>query len=383
MSHRCWREGLVASFSEYQFTELVLPPRYFSWRIRGNGLSFAETISNLSHRFDLVLATSMVDLSTLKGICPHIAHVPSILYFHENQFEFPLSEHVKQGARGSIEPQMVNLYAALAADHLLFNSEFNLSSFLSGVDELLKKMPDFVPQNTIQQISDKASIVPVGMPLDLDGLSTEKALNKAVKQDAYDAIVVVWNHRWEYDKGPERLLNLVKALPESGAWCFHIVGQTFSKIPSAFDEIHALLIERGWLGQWGTVERREDYIDLLRNSDIVLSTSLHDFQGLSILEAIACGCEPLVPNRLAYPEYVPRDNRYTSSLADASSEANFAAAKLLCLADRVANQITDRYLPPTAAVSGFGFNSLSEFSWSVLKARYKSVFERTAALSVR
>ena len=47
-------------------------------------------------------------------------------------------------------------------------------------------------------------------------------------------------------------------------------------------------------------------------SDFVVSTSLHDFQGLSILEAVSRGCLPLLPKRVVYPEYFserPRPNR--------------------------------------------------------------------------
>src|SRR5690606_31607509 len=40
-SHRRWREGLVRELPQHAWTVLALPPRHFSWRIRGNALSWA------------------------------------------------------------------------------------------------------------------------------------------------------------------------------------------------------------------------------------------------------------------------------------------------------------------------------------------------------
>jgi hypothetical protein len=64
MSHRCWRRGLVKAFPEYEWTVLTLPPRHFSWRIRGNGLTWAFSKRRaLSRPYDLVITTSMTDLA--------------------------------------------------------------------------------------------------------------------------------------------------------------------------------------------------------------------------------------------------------------------------------------------------------------------------------
>ena len=38
---------------------------------------------------------------------------------------------------------------------------------------------------------------------------------------------------------------------------------------------------------------------------MVVSTSTHEFFGISMLEAIHCGCHPVLPNRLTYPELIP------------------------------------------------------------------------------
>ncbi|MCP4709148.1 MAG: glycosyltransferase family 4 protein [Planctomycetes bacterium] len=43
----------------------------------------------------------------------------------------------------------------------------------------------------------------------------------------------------------------------------------------------------------------------MARSDIVVSTARHEFYGLSVLEAAAARCYPLLPNRLSYPELIP------------------------------------------------------------------------------
>ena len=70
---------------------------------RGNPLSWAVSErAELERDYDLVVATSMVDLATLKGLVPSLANTPSVVYFHENQFAYPLSAE----QHNSIEPQM-------------------------------------------------------------------------------------------------------------------------------------------------------------------------------------------------------------------------------------------------------------------------------------
>ena len=86
-SHRLWHENLARMMPEHEWTPLALAPRNFSWRLRGNALSFAfGERETLSRPYDLMIATSMVDLSTLRGFMPALAAIPTLLYFHENQY---------------------------------------------------------------------------------------------------------------------------------------------------------------------------------------------------------------------------------------------------------------------------------------------------------
>jgi hypothetical protein len=135
-SHAYWADWLVNKFKDFQWHKVELPGRHFRWRIRGNPLSWLHKLPD--NKPDLILATSMVDLATLKGLHPYLANTPCVYYFHENQFAYPVSKTQID----SVEPKMVQLYGALAADKVLFNSKYNRDTFLNGVEELLKKLPD-------------------------------------------------------------------------------------------------------------------------------------------------------------------------------------------------------------------------------------------------
>lgn len=313
-SHRRWRKQLVASQPAFDWQILTLPARFFRWRIRGNALTWLNE-PLMQQRWDLLLVTSMVDLVSVRGLHPHLAATPAVLYMHENQFAYPES----QGQHASVDPQMVNLYSALAADVVLFNSDWNRRSFLEGVAKLYRKLPDGVPIGTLDQLADKSQVLPV--PLE-DRLFVDrtKPLSRACPH-------LLWNHRWEYDKGPDRLLLLLDELESRGQdFRLSVVGHTFRKQPDAFNAIrqrHGCRLEH-----WGFLPQRSDYDQLLQQADVVISSALHDFQGLSMLEAMASGCRALAPDRLAYPEYVPSSQLYPSVPDDAQAEAHGAADRL-------------------------------------------------------
>jgi glycosyltransferase involved in cell wall biosynthesis len=329
-SHRRWHQGMVACLP-FNFTVLTLPARNFSWRIRGNALTWAlgNRSALTAKKWDIIIATSMVDLATLKGLLPEWALIPSIVYFHENQFVFPLTRFAHPG----IEPQMVTLFSALAASKIVFNSAYNKNTFLDGVHELLKKMPDHVPNNIVTLINEKSTVLPV--PIEQCYFDLKKKRNSIGNGEHNNPrpLQILWNHRWEYDKGPDRLLEIIRFLANNFSnlsLCWNIVGQQFRKLPAEFSAIKALLEEKKWLGHWGYLPLA-DYQHVLQNSDIALATSIHEFQGLAVLEAVAAGCIPLVPNRLAYPEFFDKAFLYRVShhKDEIEEEAHDAAQKIV------------------------------------------------------
>lgn len=349
-SHRRWREGLIAHFPGHDWRVLTLPPRHFSWRIRGNSLTWAFTErAALEAGYDLIVATSMVDLSPLKGLVPALADVPSIVYFHENQFAYPRSERQFE----SVDPQVVTLYTALAADRLAFNSDYNRRTFLDGVERLLARFPDAVPAGIVHRLTGRGVVLPV--PLDEACFASPRAAPSTA-----DPLHVIWNHRWEYDKGPDRLLAVAERLLRRGvAFELSVLGERFRHRPDAFAALRERLDRSpGRLRHWGYIESPEAYRAHLRTGDVILSTALHDFQGLSVLEAVAGGCVPLVPDRMVYPERFAPGFLYPSAVDDPDREADGVAAAI----DGLARQKRAGSLPAPPPVEDLG--------WPALAGRY-------------
>lgn len=298
MSHRHWAEGLQQQFAEFDWRCLALPPRHFSWRIRGNPLTWLGQESEcLADEHDLVVATSMVDLATLVGLFPSLGRARKVVYFHENQFAYPLPK----GQRVQAEPLMVNLYAALAADVAVFNSAHNRDSFLAGARTFLSRMPERLPLPALlSRLAEKAVILPV-------------PLSEQTPRPAGRGRRLLWNHRWEYDKNPEMFFAALQTLADRDIeFEVAVVGQQFRDQPPIFEAA------RAWLGDrvvsWGE-QPGDAYREVLDGADIVVSTTDHEFQGLAVMEAVTHGCVPLVPERLCFPEYYPPECRYAGDQA--------------------------------------------------------------------
>jgi len=302
-SHAWWADWLQSAFPDVDWQVLELPGRHFRWRIRGNPLSWLEPMEAALANADAVLATSMVDLATLRGLFPALTRIPNLYYFHENQFAYPTrAQQIR-----SLEPQMVQLYGALAADEVLFNSQWNRDSFLAGVDALLERMPDAVPKALSARLAAKSQVIPVPLkPIKLNG---------AIVRDEQ---LIVWNHRWEYDKAPEVFAEALELLAKRGVdFRLALLGSRPVTTPHALMTVQTqfdpVIVANAHLP-------RADYERTLSQAAIAVSTAIHEFQGLAMLEAASAGAVPLVPDTLVYPEHFALAYRYQASNTQALAE---------------------------------------------------------------
>lgn len=296
-SHNYWSNLLINHLDQYDWTFLSLPPRKFQWRIRGNPLSwYAKNKEELSHDYDTILATSMVDLATIIGLFPNLAKSNKVVYFHENQFEYPCSEKVD---KPNVEAMMVNLYAAFCADKVLFNSEYNRDSFFAGAEDILKRINDHSPVSALDYIKIKTNTLAV--PVRERKQTTDSKIPNSI----------VWNHRWEYDKNPEDFYQALKILKNKNIdFKLIVMGIQFKNSPKVFNLIKNDFMDN--IVAWG-YQSKNDYNDWLKKGQFVVSTAIHEFQGLAIMEAVQMGAVPIVPDRLSYPQWFSQEYLYGNS----------------------------------------------------------------------
>lgn len=288
-SHRVFADSFV-SRSSHETTLLTLPASFWKWRMRGGHLVLAERVRGLLGSAGCLLATDMLSLAELMGAVPEIADLPRVVYFHENQLSYP----VPKGESPDVHFGFTNLSTALAAHRIVFNSRFHLEEFLGSVGPFLRAMPDHRPRGLDEKLRRRASVIHPGV--DCEELDGARAARRPP-----GPLTILWNHRWEFDKGPEVFFRTLGRLASEGLdFRVNILGENFQARPRPFLEARELLGER--IVSFGFLEKRRDYVRALWESDVVVSTAQQEFYGMAVMEAAYCRCRPLLPHRLVYPE---------------------------------------------------------------------------------
>ncbi|MFH1314256.1 MAG: DUF3524 domain-containing protein [Candidatus Eisenbacteria bacterium] len=301
-SHAAWAREYV-EHSRHEVSVLGLPGRYWKWRMHGGAITLARLLAESDHRPDLVVATDMLDLTTFLAFTrERLGDARTVLYFHENQITYPWSESDPDPTvQRDLHYGFINYASALAADAVAFNSEYHRTSFLSGLDPFLRRFPDHNETDTVRAIEAKAHVLPLGIDLSrFDGCRVDRPDNQRP--------LILWNHRWEYDKKPNDFFRALFRLKKEGmVFDVAVLGEKFEYVPVAFEEAVSKLDDR--LVQFGFVDDFATYASWLWKADIIPVTSIHDFFGASVVQAIYCNTYPLLPGRLAYPEHIPVEHR--------------------------------------------------------------------------
>jgi len=287
-SHKSFLDGL-RKYSRHDITPITLPSRFWKWRLRGAALYIAEVYGAALRQCDLIVATDLINLADLKALARFTC--PSILFLHENQLTYPTPE----GEKPELNFGFTNLVSALTAERCLFNSQYHLQEFDGALKPFINDIPEFVPEGARQKIMAHAQVIYMG--IDFTEFRHRPALNNAKP-------IILWNHRWEFDKQPEVFFRQLYKLADDGfEFELLLLGENFQMHPKEFIEAREKLGPR--IRQYGYVESVYDYARYLALADIVVSTAIQENFGFAVIEAMYCHTLPLLPKRLSYPEILP------------------------------------------------------------------------------
>ena len=306
-SHQAWAEG-YARHSRHTLTLLTMAGRFWKWRMQGGAIELAAQASRLlgeGNLPDAILATDMLNLPAWLGLLRQQlpAHTPLALYMHENQLTYPW----RPGESRDLTYAMINWLSQLAADAVLFNSRYHHDAWFAELPKLLKHYPDYTHLRLVDAVRARSCVLPVGIEAQASAASTVREDAPAIPHHAGQLAappLILWNQRWEHDKRPDRFFALLYQLRAAGvAFRLAVAGENFRQIPAEFEEARTRLADA--IFHWGYLPTRADYLHLLQQTDLIISTTEHEFFGISVLEALAAGAFPLLPDRLSYPELLP------------------------------------------------------------------------------
>ncbi|NBB76165.1 MAG: DUF3524 domain-containing protein [Bacteroidetes bacterium] len=353
-SHRAFLKGLEQN-SAHTIIPIKMDTRRWKWRMHGDSVTLASMSSEIKEPVDLLLVSSMTNLPAFLALTnPRFAHTPKVMMMHENQLTQPMPE----GEERDLTYCYINYLSMLSADKLLFTTKFHLDDLLEALPAFLDHFPGDKHYHTVDKIRYKSVVMYPGLDLKVfDKQPDTRAQNKRP--------VIVWNQRWQFDRNPAMFFKVLNRLNDIDLeFDLILAGDTKHKKPEEF--------ERAWkrfgdqITHFGYVDNVDNYSKLLHSGDIVVSTATYEFFCVAIMEAIYCGCHPLVPNRLHYPELIPKSLHnpllHSQVLYDTEDEL------FHCLKDLLTGET--RPLPKSSLQ-----NINRHLDWSRMIDRYDSLFE--------
>ena len=358
-SHRDVADG-IAGHSRHDVALSTLPARYWRWRMRAAGVHFARELREEVRDADLLVCTGLMSLTDLAALLGP-RRPPILLYAHETQIVYPDRD-------AGMHVAFTDLANMLVANHIAFNSHTHRGAYLAELPGFLERMPEYQPSWAIDEIARKSSVcypgIEVAAPDDRAPGADSPSCAPCVRSRDDEGLppLVLWNHRWEYDKDPDAFFAALRVARERGyAFRLALLGESPGREPSVFAAARTEFASQ--LVHYGYLESRDAYRAWLDAADIIVSTAIQENFGISVVEAIAHGALPLLPNRLSYPEIIPSEHH--SCLYEDSD-----------LPDRLC-EVLQRPRPQRRAPDDLVAHARS-FAWQQRIGEFDALFERTA-----
>ncbi|XP_058695505.1 glycosyltransferase-like domain-containing protein 1 isoform X10 [Poecile atricapillus] len=317
----------------------TLPAKKWHWKARTSALYFMQTVPTSSN-YRILFASSVLNLPELAALRPDLGKLKKVLYFHENQLAYPVQKCQERDFQYGYN----QILSWFMPEHKLARLEKVIGVKRNGDSYQLEGLPGQQESRAVMKTSDahlesglcepqpglcttqhEGLPSPPAAPVQAEAPESTNPCQGEDKQcltfnlsnilSGLDyqqrPLHIAWPHRWEHDKDPETFFKVLMKLKEQDL-PFHVsvLGETFSEIPDIFSEAREVLGSS--VLHWGYLPSKDDYFRALCMADVVVSTAKHEFFGVAMIEAVHCGCYPLCPKALVYPEIFPAEYLYST-----------------------------------------------------------------------
>lgn len=291
-SHRSWVDSWVRH-SRHDVSLVSHTDEFWRWRLRGGAVTLAEMVNGhvATHGPpDALVISGLVDAASLVGISRRaLSNAAVALYVHESELLYPKAPNQKEDSSAAL----TNWRSLVAADALWFNSAFHRDALHEALPGFLQGQPDPQHLHLINPTFEKARVL-------WPGVETQRLISAGRE----DRVVprVLWNQRWDHDKNPHAVFSALAHLADDGVpFTLALAGENQRPDRTDFVQVLGRLSER--IDHSGFAPAGA-YEELLLSSDVVVSAADHEFFGIAIVEAMAAGAVPVLPDRLSFPELV-------------------------------------------------------------------------------
>ncbi|XP_074926348.1 tRNA-queuosine alpha-mannosyltransferase isoform X5 [Chelonoidis abingdonii] len=340
----------------------TLPAKKWHWRARTAALYFMQTVpANANYR--ILFASSVLNLTELIALRPDLGKLKKVLYFHENQLAYPVQKYQERDFQYGYN----QILSCLVADIVVFNSAFNMESFLTSIGKFLKLIPDHRPKDLEKIIRPKCQVLhfPVRFP-DVSRFMPEHKLAHLEKitgvrgnGDTYLFRCLPFQQKY---RATESLMKNSSSSPESGL-CEAQSGLCTTqqeRLQYPLTSLEKLNKSEASESTNQEVSCQEDKQHVTFNPCNLLSGTDYQQRPLHIvwphrwIEAVYCGCYPLCPNALVYPEIFPAEYLYSTP------EQLFKRLQNFCKRPDIVRKHLYK-------------GEMDQFSWAALHGKFRSL----------
>nr|XP_042716821.1 glycosyltransferase-like domain-containing protein 1 isoform X4 [Chrysemys picta bellii] len=311
----------------------------------------------------ILFASSVLNLTELIALRPDFGKLKKVLYFHENQLTYPVQKCQERDFQYGYN----QILSCLVADIVVFNSAFNMESFLTSIGKFLKLIPDHRPKDLEKIIRPKCQVLhfPIRFP-DVSRFMPEHKLAHLEKitgfrgnEDTYLFRCLPFQQKY---RATGSLMKTSSSSPESGL-CEAQSGLCTTqqeRLQYPLTSLEKLNKSKASESTNQEVPCQEDKQHVTFNPCNLLSGTDYQQRPLHIvwphrwIEAVYCGCYPLCPNALVYPEIFPAEYLYSTP------EQLFKRLQNFCKRPDIVRKHLYK-------------GEMDQFSWAALRGKFRSL----------